>query len=118
LASGSPITTRCRRIAGNVSKNCKTGHGRPLPARLKAEILREIDRLELVLRQIGEVKAERDGMLRSAEANSPAVLLMRIKGIGAEFAAVLYLEGLFRHFEKPTAVGGLLRLGSQPMEEW
>jgi len=49
------------------------------------------------LRQISEVEAERDKMLRPAQASSPAALLMRLKGIGAEFAGVLYLEGLFRH---------------------
>jgi transposase len=38
----------------------RTGDGRALPAHLKAEVLREIDRLELVLRQISEVEAERD----------------------------------------------------------
>jgi len=38
------------------------GDGRLVPAHLKAEILREIDRLELVLRQISEVEAERDEM--------------------------------------------------------
>jgi transposase len=97
----------------------RTGDGRSLPARLKAEILREIDRLELVLRQISEVEAERDEMLRPAEASSPAAaLLMQLKGIGAEFATVLYLEGLFPPFRQPTTVGSLCRLGSQPMEEW
>src|SRR5262249_39475538 len=77
----------------------RTGDGRSVPVRLEAEILREIDRLELVLRQISEVEAERDEMLGLAKASSPAALLMRLKGIGAEFATVLYLEGLFRHFE-------------------
>jgi transposase len=67
----------------------RTGDGRSVPARLKAELLREIDRLELVLRQISEVEAERDEMLRPAEASSPAALLVRLKGIGAEFATVL-----------------------------
>jgi transposase len=89
-----------------------------MPAHLKAEILREIDRLELVLRQISEVEAERDEMLRPAQASSPAALLMRLKGIGAEFASVLYLEGLFRNFENRRQIGGLCRLGSQSMEEW
>ena len=56
----------------------RTGDGRSLPTHLKAEILREIDRLELVLRQISEVEAERDEMLRPAEASSPAALLMRL----------------------------------------
>ena len=70
-----------------------------MPVHLKSEILREIERLELVLRQIAKVEAERDEMLRPAEASSPAALLMRLKGIGAEFATVLYFEGLFRHFQ-------------------
>jgi transposase len=34
----------------------RTGDGRPVPAHLKAEILREIDRLELVLRQSARSK--------------------------------------------------------------
>jgi len=34
----------------------RTGDGRSMPAHLKSEILREIDRLELVLRQISEVE--------------------------------------------------------------
>ena len=54
----------------------RTGDEHPVPAHLKAEILREIDRLELVLRQINEVEAERDEMLRLAQASSPVALLM------------------------------------------
>src|SRR5262244_3638176 len=70
----------------------RTGDGRSVPAHLKSEILREIDRLELVLRQIGEVEAERDEMLQLAQASSPAALLMRLKGIGPEFATVSTLR--------------------------
>src|SRR5215831_2292123 len=50
----------------------RTGDGRSVPVHLKSAILREIDRLELVLRQIGEVEAERDEMLQLAQASSPA----------------------------------------------
>ena len=92
----------------------RTGDGRALPAHLKAEILREIDRLELVLRQISEVEAERDEMLRPAQASSPATLLMRLKGIGAEFAGVLYLEGLFRHFENRRQLAAYAGLAPSP----
>ena len=35
----------------------KTGDGRPLPAHLKAQINRELDRLELVLPQLKAVEA-------------------------------------------------------------
>src|SRR5205823_8897398 len=55
----------------------RTGDGNPIPVHLKAEILREIDRLELVLRHINEVEAERDEMLRPGQASSPVALLMR-----------------------------------------
>ncbi|MBV8397121.1 MAG: transposase [Acetobacteraceae bacterium] len=48
----------------------KTGDGRPLPPRLKAQILREIERLEVLLRQIAEVEAERDTL---ANIKQPAV---------------------------------------------
>jgi len=92
----------------------RTGDGHSVPARLKAEILREIDRLELVLRQISEVEAERDAMLQPAEASSPAALLMQLKGIGAEFAAVLYLEGLFRHFENRRQLAAYAGLAPSP----
>ena len=85
-----------------------------MPVHLKAEILREIDRLELVLRQINEVEAERDEMLRPGEASSPVALLMRLKGIGPEFAAVLYLEGLFRHFENRRQLAAYAGLAPSP----
>src|SRR3982075_1478462 len=37
-----------------------TGDGRPLPGRLKAALLRELARIELLLQQIADVEAERD----------------------------------------------------------
>src|SRR5215218_669340 len=42
----------------------RTADGRPLPPHLKARILREIERAEVLLRQIAEVEAERDALLR------------------------------------------------------
>jgi transposase len=59
----------------------RTGDGNPVPVHLKAEILREIDRLELVLRHINEVEAERDEMLRPGQASSPVALLMRSRAL-------------------------------------
>jgi transposase len=79
----------------------RTGDGRPLPVRLKAQIIRELDRLEVVLEQLKTVDAERDDLLKPAsnEAASPAAMLARLKGIGPETAAVLWSEGLFRQFD-------------------
>jgi transposase len=92
----------------------RTGDGHLVPVHLKAEILREIDRLELVLRHINEVEAERDEMLRPGQASSPVALLMRLKGIGPEFAAVLYPEGLFRHFENRRQLAAYAGLAPSP----
>ena len=94
----------------------RTGDRHPVPPHLKAEILREIDRLELVLRQIEEVEAERDEMLRSAQAASPVALLMQLRGIGAEFATVLYLEGLFRRFENRRQLAAYAGLAPSPWQ--
>src|SRR5918994_7497991 len=43
----------------------RTGDGRPLPRHLKAQLSRELDRLELLLQQIATVEAERDALLAS-----------------------------------------------------
>src|ERR1700675_3041817 len=40
----------------------KTGDGRPLPPHLKAQINRELDRLELLIEQIKAVEGERDAL--------------------------------------------------------
>jgi transposase len=48
-------------------KELRTGDGRPIPEHLKAQIGRELDRLELVLRQIKTLEAERDALLRPSE---------------------------------------------------
>ena len=48
-----------------------TGDGRPLPAHLKAEIRRELERLELICRQITAVEQERDALLAAAEPSRP-----------------------------------------------
>src|SRR5712664_1905430 len=45
----------------------RTGDGRPLPEHLKAQIGRELDRLELTLQQIKSVETERDAMLSPSD---------------------------------------------------
>ncbi|MFC7334755.1 IS110 family transposase [Rhodocista pekingensis] len=97
-----------------------TGDGRPLPPWLAAEIGRELDRLELVLSQLSSVEAERDRLLlaaREAEEASPAdpvPLLMRLKGIGPEFATALGLEAFFRHFGNRREVAAYAGLAPSP----
>src|SRR5215208_2041367 len=69
-------------------EDLRTGDGRPLPVHLKAQIIRELDRLEVVLTQLKTVEAERDALLKPAtdEATSPPAMLARLKGIGPQTA--------------------------------
>ena len=65
---------------------------------MKRQISRELDRLELLLEQIKAVAAERDVLLVSAAEDTvpaPAKLLLALKGIGPDFASVLWQEGLY-----------------------
>ena len=85
-----------------------TGDGRPLPFYMKAQIGRELDRIELLLEQIKAVEEIRDAMLTapqpeatlaagdpkpaeeviSSQPSAPAMLI-ELKGIGPEIASVL-----------------------------
>lgn len=97
----------------------RTGDGRPLPDRLKAEILREIDRLELTLVQLSTVERERDALVAEAtESDSgiaPAALL-QLRGVGPELASLLWLEGLFRHFGNRRQVAAYAGLAPSPWQ--
>ena len=99
-----------------------TGDGRPLPPHLKAQIGRELDRLELLLVQIATVESERDSLLAAqkdsagATLTPAAALLCGIKGIGLEFAAILWTEGLFRHFDNRRQVAAYAGLAPTPWQ--
>src|SRR3954463_5374089 len=94
----------------------QTGDGRLLPDHLKAQVCRELDRLELLLEQIKAVEAERDVLLAAQQvaAPAPAAMLLDIKGIGPEFAAILWSEGLFRHFDNRRQVASYAGLAPTP----
>jgi transposase len=94
----------------------QTGDGRLLPEHLKAQVRRELDRLELLLDQISAVEGERDTLLAAAKTAMPAAMLLNIKGIGLEFAAVLWSEGLFRHFDNRRQVAAYAGLAPTPWQ--
>lgn len=94
----------------------RTGDGRLLPQHLKAQISRELDRLELLLDQIKAVEMERDVRLAGTEdgAVPPSVMLLGLKGVGPEFAAILWSEGLFRTFSNRRQVAAYAGLAPTP----
>ena len=96
----------------------RTGDGRPLSKHLKAEICREFDRLELLLTQIKAVEAERDALIVHETPETPpgATALLGIRGIGPEFATILYTEGLFRHFDNRRQIASYAGLAPSPWQ--
>ena len=108
-----PRRNRRQRLA-----TLRTGDGRPLPVHLQRQIERELDRLELLLEQIKVVEAERDALLASpgeaAGVPTPRAMLLRLRGIGPEFATVLCAEGLSRHFANRRQVAAYAGLAPTP----
>jgi transposase len=95
-----------------------TGEGRPLPAHLKAQIGRELDRLELLLQQLKAVEAERDAPLGPAgdAAPAPVTAPAGLRGIGPELAAVLWSECFFRSFGNRRQVAAYAGLAPTPWQ--
>jgi transposase len=98
-----------------------TGDGRPLPTHLKAHISRELDRLELLLDQLKTAEAERNTLLaeQPAATEGPAPvgrMLLDFRGIGAEFAAVVWLEAFFRHFDNRRQLASYAGLAPTPWQ--
>ncbi len=95
-----------------------TGDGRSLPVHLKGQIGRELDRLELLLRQLKAVEAERDALLAPVgdAAPAPAAALAGLRGIGPEFAAMLWLECFFRDFSNRRQVAAYAGLAPTPWQ--
>ena len=86
----------------------RTAQGVSLPPRLKAEIKRELQRLELVVEMIATLEAERDAIVEdeaSTHINAKKIRdLHKLKAIGPEFAAVLVGEIFHRHFNNRVSI--------------
>ena len=108
-----------------------TGDGRPLGRYLKAQISRELDRLELILRQIQDCEQERDLLMASEPSTVPVArdagvsqqedaqaalsvpaMLLELRGIGPETASVLWLEGFSRKFNNRRQVAAYAGLAA------
>ena len=101
----------------------RTGDGRALPEHVKAQIGRELDRLELLLAQIKAVEAERNAMLAAmvkvsdeAQPSHPLAMLLGVKGIGVEFAATLWLECFYRTFANRRQLAAYAGLAATPWQ--
>ncbi len=105
-------------------------NGQPLPSRLMAELVRELERLELVMSQLAALEAERDRALQarltavqntteapSLEATCAGEIgsrLLRLRSIGPEIASVLSLEAFYRNFNNRREVAAYSGLAPSP----
>ena len=101
----------------------RTGDGRELPLHLKAQIGRELDRIELLLGQIKAVEIAQDALLAAARklasqeaAPDPITMLLVLKGMGANFAAVLWSEAFYRQFANRRQVAAYAGLAATPWQ--
>jgi transposase len=98
----------------------RTGDGRALPDHLKAQISRELDRLELLLEQINAVEAGQNTLFAAAKAEAPTpapvTMLLDIKGIGPEFASILWMEAFFRSFANRKQIAAYAGLAPTPWQ--
>ena len=104
--------------------------GQALPPRLKTALLRELDRLELVMSQLAAVEGERDQALqtddavrgevvrqpppRTASVNPSGAQLLCLRGIGPESASVLALEAFYRKFANRREIAAYSGLTPSP----
>ena len=89
----------------------RTGDGRPIPGRMKAEIRRELERLDLLRKQIAEIETERDALLSPVEAAKGAVIVALRSSRSRESSSL-------RSGASPLTAKYLKGLNSEPTEAW
>ena len=97
----------------------RTGDGRMLPYLMKAELNRLRRRLVLILELIHEMEAERAEALLAATDDLAArkiAKLQRIRGIGANFSAVLVREVLYRSFRNRRELASYVGMAPMPYQ--
>ena len=98
----------------------RTAQGISLPPRLKSEIKRELQRLELVVKMIATLEAERDAIVEdeaSTQVNAKKIQnLHKLKAIGPEFATVLVGEIFHRHFNNRRQLASYVGYAPSPFQ--
>lgn len=98
-------------------ENLRTGDGRPLPQKLKEEIVREHERLCLLNRQLQAIEGNSRAELRAAQPGSreaKTVMLAKLKGIGMVGGQGLVNEVFYRSFDNRRQVGSYIGLAGTP----
>jgi transposase len=98
--------------------SARTGDGRMIGPGLLAEVLREWERLRIVISMVKAIENARDAsmsqeaVLRSPEAKIQ--LLQKLRGVGPAFATVLTREVFYRSFDNRRQLGSYIGLAPTP----
>ena len=96
----------------------ETAMGTPIPDHLRNEIMRHLQRLELVLEMIRAVEALRDSVVEAEpaanESSRKIQHLVRLKAIGPQFATVLVGEVFHKQFANRRQVASYAGLAPSP----
>jgi len=106
-------------VGGRELTELRTGDGRTLPPLLRAELDRLRRRLVLILELIRELEAERAAALAAAPDEAMAqkiTSLQRVRGIGANFSAVLVREVLYRSFANRRQLASYVGVAPMPYQ--
>lgn len=96
----------------------RTAEGEPLPPRTRAEMERDLERLELIQRQIAAIEdAREEELAREPDGPSAMVLMLaKVRGVGVETADMLVREVISRGLRDRRAVARLAGLTGTPDE--
>jgi len=96
----------------------RSGDGRPIPPLLKAELSRLRRRLSMTLELIREIEAQREQTADKQEdaGGQIAKTLIKLRGIGDNFAAVLAREVFYRSFGNRRQIASYLGLSPTPFQ--
>ena len=108
-----------RRNAAKQLESLGTAEGAAIPANTLAKLLRDMERLQLVVAQIKAIEAARLKRLEISPQEEPhamVILLARVVGIGIETADMLVREVLSRKLRDRRAVARYAGLTGSPDE--
>ena len=97
----------------------RTGDGRPLPPKLKAEIVREHERLCLVNKQLSELERMSRAEVKAAapgSAGEKIKQLAELRGIGLVAGRDLVNEVFYRTFDNRRQVGSFIGMVNSPYQ--
>ena len=96
----------------------ETAMGTSIPKHLRNELMRHLQRLELVLEMIRAVEAQRDSVVQAEpaanESSRKIQHLVRLKAIGPQFATVLVGEVFHKQFANRRQVASYAGLAPSP----